>query len=124
MFEANSDAWITVTFTSPCGEPISILHHFVNDSSYGDGLYFALSPNPATNSVSINIGEKQTKKRFVKKMNSSSYLIQLWNSYSLIKQVNTNRKQYQLDITGLPAGSYYVIIVKDGYKSRKQLIIK
>ena len=124
VFEANSDAWITATFISPCGEPISILHHFVNDSSYGDGLYFALSPNPATNSVSINIGEKQTKKRFVKKMNSSSYLIQLWNSYSLIKQVNTNRKQYQLDITGLPAGSYYVIIVKDGYKSRKQLIIK
>ena len=109
---------------SPCGEPISILHHFVNDSSYNDGLYFALSPNPATNSVSINIGEKQTKKRFVKKMNSSLYLIQLWNSYHLIKQVNTNRKQYQLDITGLPAGSYYVIIVKDGYKSRKQLIIK
>ena len=32
--------------------------------------------------------------------------------------------QDQLDITGLPAGSYYVIIVKDGYKSRKQLIIK
>lgn len=124
VFETNSDAWITATFMSPCGEPISILHHFVNDSSYDNGLYFALSPNPATNSVSINIGEKQTKKRFVKKMNSSSYLIQLWNSYHLIKQVYTNRKQYQLDITGLPAGSYYVIIVKDGYKSRKQLIIK
>lgn len=92
--------------------------------------YFTLSPNPASSgSVMVNLDEtnlskKQNTENTAIESQNKTYEIQLWNSFGLIKIVRTDMKKYQLDLNGIPAGFYYVLVVKDGKTYRKQLIIK
>jgi len=92
--------------------------------------YFTLSPNPASSgSVMVNLDEtnlskKQNTEKTVIESQNKTYEIQLWNSFGLIKIVRTDMKKYQLDLNGITAGFYYVLVVKDGKTYRKQLIIK
>lgn len=92
--------------------------------------YFSLFPNPATTTVSINLEENeetQAAARGPQTLNNAqtqNYQIQLWNSFGLVRQVQTNQQSYQLDLTGIPAGFYYVHVIKDGKTHRRQLIVK
>lgn len=55
---------------------------------------------------------------------TQSYSIQLWSSLGLIKQITTDLEKYQMDLSGIPAGFYYVHVIKDGQTYRKQLIVQ
>ena len=82
-------------------------------------------PAPSTSiKRTSTISKKQNTEKTAIESQNKTYEIQLWNSFGLIKIVRTDMKKYQLDLNGIPAGFYYVLVVKDGKTYRKQLIIK
>lgn len=91
-----------------------------------------VSPNPATSSVTINLQEN-TETEGIQSYsmlsrsnvtNSVSYQIQLWNSFGLVKSVTTDQSEYQLDLSDVAPGFYYVHVIKDGQTYRQQLVVK
>ena len=88
-----------------------------------------LSPNPASDYVDVTVfneEEGQTEKTTsaVSFKSSPHYQIQLWNSSGLIKTIQTDQPSYQLDLTGVPPGFYYVHVIKDGQTYRRQLVVQ
>ena len=74
----------------------------------------------------FNEEEGQTEKTTsaVSFKSSPHYQIQLWNSSGLIKTIQTDQPSYQLDLTGVPPGFYYVHVIKDGQTYRRQLVVQ
>ena len=91
---------------------------------------FELSPNPATSTVTVEMEEETPLNNSAVRMStdtktgSINYTIQLWNSSGLLKQVETDQTSYQLDLTGVPPGFYYVHVIKDGQTYRRQLVVQ
>lgn len=124
VFEGPSEVWIEVNLVNQCGESMKIVHDLSDNGNNNGPFYFSLTPNPATNTVGVNIEEINMTRSLQKTMKSPSYQIQLWSSYGLIKQVSTDQKNYQLDLSNLSAGLYYVHVVKDGKRYSQRLIVK
>ncbi len=91
---------------------------------------FVLSPNPASSTVTVEVAEETPLNNSAVRMStdtktgSINYTIQLWNSSGLVKQVETDQPSYQLDLTGVPPGFYYVHVIKDGQTYRRQLVVQ
>ena len=91
---------------------------------------FVLSPNPASSTVTVEVAEETPLNNSAVRMStdtktgSINYTIQLWNSSGLLKQVETDQPSYQLDLTGVPPGFYYVHVIKDGQTYRRQLVVQ
>ena len=93
-----------------------------------------LSPNPASDFVTVSVNDSErgefklldSDNLILESVSSltSSYEIQLWNSSGLVKQVETDQPSYQLDLTGVPPGFYYVHVIKDGQTYRRQLVVQ
>ena len=100
---------------------------YIDDYKPAGGM-FSLSPNPATTSVTITMDETKllntTTQRTVTNPKSDNWQIQLWNSFGLIKTVQTDQKKYQLDLSGLSPGFYYVLVIRDGQTYRRQLMVQ
>ncbi|MCB5280211.1 MAG: T9SS type A sorting domain-containing protein, partial [Candidatus Cloacimonetes bacterium] len=126
------DITIELCFDTPCGGRTCYQREFaVPQSLYGiSASAFSLSPNPASDNVTISLAEDATREQKSKTTmvtatsSDDSYEIQLWNSFGLVKQVTTDQPKYQLSLSGIPAGFYYVNVIKDKIAYRKQLIIK
>ncbi len=91
------------------------------------GGVFSLIPNPASDYVTVSMEDMHDIQSYSvaeRSNSSSSYTIQLWSSFGLLKSVQTDLEAYQLDLHGVPAGFYYVLVIKDGQTFRKQLIVK
>ncbi|MGB4577676.1 MAG: hypothetical protein WBI06_12390, partial [Paludibacter sp.] len=90
----------------------------------------SLSPNPASNEVSISLSEDEntsdvsTMQSTLGTTKDKTYTIQLWNSTSLIKSVNTKNTTYNLSLNGISTGFYYVHVISGDKIYRKQLIVK
>ena len=89
---------------------------------------FSLSPNPATDVVTLKLtegddgilspqGQESTTKGV-----TSTYEIQLWNGLTMLKSFKTNQPTFQIPIAGLPAGLYFVRVIKDGQTYTEKLI--
>ena len=91
---------------------------------------FVLSPNPASSTVTVEVAEETPLNNSAVRMStdtktgSINYTIQLWNSSGLLKQVETDQPSYQLDLTGVPPGFYYVHVIKDGQTYRRQVVVQ
>ena len=100
---------------------------YIDDYKPAGGM-FSLSPNPVTTSVTITMDETKLLnsniQRTVTNPKSGNWQIQLWSSFGLIKQVETDQTSYQLDLTGVPPGFYYVHVIKDGQTYRRQLVVQ
>ena len=93
-----------------------------------------LSPNPASDFVTVSVNDSErgefklldSDNLILESVSSltSSYEIQLWNSSGLVKQVETDQPSYQLNLTGVPPGFYYVHVIKDGQTYRRQLVVQ
>lgn len=124
------DIMIELCFDTPCGGRTCYQREFaVPQSLYrGSTSAFSLSPNPASDNVTISLADDtkghKSKTTMVTATSSDSYEIQLWNPFGLVKQVTTDQPKYQLSLSGVPAGFYYVHVIKDKMTYRKQLIIK
>lgn len=90
----------------------------------------SLSPNPATNEVSISLNEEvesfevTTETANLKNLKDKTYIIQLWSATGLIKSVNTKDPSYKLSLNGVSTGFYYIHVISGDKIYRKQLIVK
>lgn len=85
-------------------------------------------PNPTTDMVTVELQESTTTDastgRMITVPVSGKYEIELWNMLSMVKRFATSDPVYRLSLSGLPAGIYFVRVIRDGEIYTKKLIKK
>ena len=90
-----------------------------------DNLYLTLSPNPATDAVTLQLTETdEVNGLSVLSTDRSTYEIQIWSGMRMLRSFRTNEPTFQIPMAGLPAGLYFVRVVKDGQTYTQKLIKK
>lgn len=120
--------YIVVELINPCDEATQIVHRFNNNmSGYSS---FTLSPNPATDIVTVQLNEDSSESgtfstQNVNKAASSGVIeIQLWSATSLLKTYKTDQSStFQIPVSNLVRGMYFVRVIKDG-KTYMQKLLK
>ena len=86
---------------------------------------FTLSPNPATDAVTLQLMETdEVSGLSVLSTDRSAYEIQIWSGMRMLRSFRTNEPTFQIPMAGLPAGLYFVRVVKDGQTYTQKLIKK
>ena len=86
---------------------------------------FTLSPNPATDEVTLQLTETdEVSGLSVLSTERIPYEIQLWSGMTMLRSFRTNEPTFQISMAGLPAGLYFVRVVKDGQTYTQKLIKK
>ena len=111
---------ITVQITGyPCYIPLVRYKHSCGSN------FFTLSPNPATDEVTLQLMETdEVSGLSVLSTDRSAYEIQLWSGMTMLRSFRTNEPTFQIPMAGLPAGLYFVRVVKDGQTHTQKLIKK
>jgi hypothetical protein len=93
----------------------------------GWGSYMNVYPNPATDVVPVEMTTEKEKTGAADSLNKLStgelYEIQLWNSEQLLHSYKTSDEKFNIPLSGLPAGTYFVRIIRDG-ETYSQVLIK
>ena len=112
---------ITVQITGyPCYIPLARYEY-----SCGSNYPFTLSPNPATDVVTLQLTETdEVSGLSVLSTERSAYEIQIWSGMTMLRSFRTNEPTFQISMAGLPAGLYFVRVVKDGQTHTQKLIKK
>ena len=90
--------------------------------------HISLSPNPATDVVTLKLTEPDDGILSPQGQGSttrgvtSTYEIQLWNGLTMLRSFKTNQLTFQIPIAGLPTGLYFVRVIKDGQTYTEKLI--
>ncbi|WP_455162584.1 trypsin-like peptidase domain-containing protein [Tannerella forsythia] len=102
---------ITVQITGyPCYIPLARYEY-----SCGSNYPFTLSPNPATDVVTLQLMETdEVSGLSVLSTDRSAYEIQIWSGMTMLRSFRTNEPTFSIPTVGLPAGLYFVRVVKDG----------
>ena len=123
-----SDSYVAVSFRNPCGGYSDIVYRFANDGGYyADTPILSVSPNPASDYVLVELKEKQsfgTRVQSIKGKTTNKYEIQLWSGSTLINRYETALPVYQIPISNLPAGMYFVRVIKNGKVDTQKLMKK
>ena len=111
---------ITVQITGyPCYIPLVRYKHSCGSN------FFTLSPNPATDEVTLQLMETdEVSGLSVLSTDRSAYEIQIWSGMRMLRSFRTNEPTFQIPMAGLPAGLYFVRVVKDGQTYTQKLIKK
>ena len=111
---------ITVEITGyPCYIPLARYEYSCGSN------FFSLSPNPATDEVTLQLMETdEVSGLSVLSTDRSTYEIQLWSGMTMLRSFRTNEPTFQIPMAGLPAGLYFVRVVKDGQTYTQKLIKK
>ena len=112
---------ITVQITGyPCYIPLARYEY-----SCGSNYPFTLSPNPATDEVTLQLTETdEVSGLSVLSTERTPYEIQIWSGMTMLRSFRTNEPTFQISMAGLPAGLYFVRVVKDGQTYTQKLIKK
>ena len=112
---------ITVRITGyPCYIPLARYEY-----SCGSNYFFTLSPNPATDEVTLQLTEtNEVSGLSVLSTDRSTYEIQIWSGMTMLRSFRTNEPTFQISMAGLPEGPYFVRVVKDGQTHTQKLIKK
>jgi hypothetical protein len=89
-----------------------------------------LYPNPTTNLLNLeiktddidisNFSQNNTSKK-----DNDSYTIQLWSEYQgLIRTMEITEKKHQISLQELPAGMYFVLVIKDDKVLQRKIMLK
>ena len=90
-----------------------------------DNLYLTLSPNPATDEVTLQLTETdEVSGLSVLSTDRSAYEIQIWSGMTMLRSFRTNEPTFSIPTVGLPAGLYFVHVVKNGQTYTQKLIKK
>ena len=111
---------ITVQITGyPCYIPLVRYKHSCGSN------FFTLSPNPATDEVTLQLMETdEVSGLSVLSTDRSAYEIQIWSGMRMLRSFRTDQPTFQIPMAGLPAGLYFVRVVKDGQTYTQKLIKK
>ena len=119
-------ASIIVDLTTPCGESVTLYRVFRWGNFRGNPPSFTLSPNPATDMVTVRLEEETAEavSEFgTRKITSPKvYEIQLWSAAALIRTYKTDQSVYQISVSDLPKGMYFVRVTKEGKTQTKKLL--
>ena len=92
-------------------------------------LHLSLSPNPAADVAILKLTEggdgilsPQGQGSLATRGVTNTYEIQLWNGLTMLRSFKTNQLTFQIPIAGLPAGLYFVRVIKDGQTYTEKLI--
>lgn len=89
---------------------------------------FSLTPNPATNLVTLTLNDVNTPSPRMEPMftteNGGEYEVQIWSETSLLKQFTFDRPIVEIPVSELRSGRYFVLVFVNGKKLTQQLIIK
>lgn len=127
-FPAEGVYTISVTATNSCGS-VTAYHSVTVEHQYPMPKYsiHSLSPNPATDMVTVTLQDNDETGITTKLLRSSPvsqpYEVQLWNGSQLLRSYKTAEPHLQIPLDGLPAGIYIVRVIKDG-KAYSQKLIK
>ena len=123
----NGDYTITLTVSNSCGS--TNFYYFV---ATGENEPFKIYPNPTTDVVNVQLPNGPEKSgtlsngeiegRTSRPGNTGIYEIQLWSSSAMLRRYTTDQPVYQISVSGLPPGIYFVRIIKDGQTHTKKLI--
>ena len=111
---------ITVQITGyPCYIPLVRYKHSCGSN------FFTLSPNPATDEVTLQLTEtNEVSGLSVLSTDRSAFEIQLWSGMRMLKSFKTDQPTFSIPMAGLPEGPYFVRVVKDGQTHTQKLIKK
>ena len=111
---------ITVQITGyPCYIPLVRYKHSCGSN------FFTLSPNPATDAVTLQLTETdEVSGLSVLSTDRTPYEIQIWSGMTMLRSFRTNEPTFSIPMAGLPAGLYFVRVVKDGQTYTQKLIKK
>ena len=125
--EYPGDYRISLRYNGACGwVNAGVLWFYVDDG--GPSHSFTLSPNPATDMVTVRLEEETAEavSEFgTRKITSPKvYEIQLWSAAALIRSYKTDLPAYTIPVSDLPRGMYFVRVTKDGKTYTKKLMKK
>ena len=107
--------------TNECG----VGDYYIMGIGVYDNLYLTLSPNPATDVVTLQLTETdEVSGLSVLSTDRSAYEIQIWSGMRMLRSFRTNEPTFQISMAGLPAGLYFVRVVKNGQTYTQKLIKK
>ena len=117
--------WISLKARTCCGTSGTVCSATLGSSSDCSNYRFTLSPNPATDEVTLQLMETdEVSGLSVLSTDRSPYEIQLWSGMTMLRSFRTNEPTFQISMAGLPAGLYFVRVVKDGQTYTQKLIKK
>ena len=127
----NTEGSIDVSVTNPCGNEEGIASTYLLPGFYCGGGY-SLSPNPASDAVTININpstttsaSKLTTTAANKQKETDSYSVKVIDSYSSIVYTAIKKNKQFTIPTATWSNGVYTIIVSDGIKSyQRKLVVK
>lgn len=93
-------------------------------SNYG----FSLTPNPATNVVTLTLDDVNTPDPHMPATFTSSeggkYEVQIWSETALMKRYTFDRPAVDIPVSDLRSGRYFVLVLVNGKRLTRQLIIQ
>jgi len=126
---SNTEGNVAVSTTNPCGYEETLSEAYLYQGTCdGTGFLYSLSPNPASNAVTISITPAATTtstSTLAASSVSASYSVKVVDSYSSVVYTGTKvGKQFTIPTASLHNG-VYTIIVSDGTKSyQRKLMVK
>ena len=121
-------ASIIVDLTTPCGESVTLYRVFRWGNFRGNPPSFTLSPNPATDMVTVRLEEETAEAvsgiGMRKTATPGPYEIQLWSAAALIRSYKTDLPAYTIPVSDLPEGIYFVRVIRDGKTHTRKLLKK
>lgn len=120
------DYKVSLQYNGECGWSDEIFRTI----RFEQGIGFSLYPNPAADMVTVQLQEEQpantslSTQQAARLLNTGPYEIQLWSSSAMLRRYTTDQPGYQMSVSGLPAGIYFVRVIKDGQTYTKKLIKK
>ena len=117
--------WISLKARTCCGTFGTVCSATLGSSSDCSNYRFTLSPNPATDEVTLQLTETdEVSGLSVLSTDRSPYEIQIWSGMRMLRSFRTTEPTFQIPMAGLPAGLYFVRVVKDGQTYTQKLIKK
>lgn len=89
---------------------------------------FSLTPNPATNVVTLTLDDVNTPDPRVPATftvaEGGKYEVQIWSETALMKKYTFDRPAVDIPVSDLRSGRYFVLVIVNGKKLTQQLIIR
>ena len=89
---------------------------------------FSLTPNPATNVVTLTLDDVNTPDPRVPATftvaEGGKYEVQIWSETALMKKYTFDRPTVDIPVSDLRSGRYFVLVIVNGKKLTQQLIIR
>jgi hypothetical protein len=125
-----STAWTTrttywnITAQHPCGNvnitiPFSVI-------TRGWGFSIVASPNPATNNLAVTFSNESDSISSLSQSENVVMNLYNFNSTQIVKQwkFKNDQRQYNLNVSGLKAGQYILVVYRGKYQSSTQIRIE